>query len=43
MLDRVANGEHITITKHGVPVGLLRPPDSPQKRSVEEAIVELRD
>ena len=32
LLERVAKGEHITITKHGIPVAVLQPFD-PKKMS----------
>jgi len=40
LLDEVARGEVITITRHGVPVAELRPPGAP-KRPVAEVIEEL--
>lgn len=40
LLDEVANGESITITKHGVPVARLIPPEEKQ-RDVREVIAEL--
>ena len=43
LLDRVAKGEHITITRHGVPVARLIP--APRETTPEErrkAIDELR-
>lgn len=40
LLDEVANGESITITKHGVPVARLVPPEV-QQRDVREVIAEL--
>jgi prevent-host-death family protein len=42
LLDRVARGERVTITRHGVPVAMLVPIASAQKRPVDEAIAELR-
>ena len=43
LLVRVARGERITITKHGVPVALLVPPVEPAgSKSRAEAIEELR-
>ena len=32
LLERVIQGEHITITKHGVPVAVLQPPETKRKR-----------
>lgn len=40
LLDDVANGESITITKHGVPVARLVPPEV-QQRDVREVIAEM--
>jgi prevent-host-death family protein len=42
LLERVINGERITITKHGVPVAILQPPDSRQKPDTQKVIDELR-
>jgi prevent-host-death family protein len=42
LLDEVAAGESITITKHGVPVALLVPPASTGPVSVLEAVDGLR-
>ena len=42
LLDRVMRGEHITITKHGVPVAVLSPPESSKKRNPGAAITALR-
>ena len=38
LLERVAKGERITITKHGVPVATLQPADSAKKKPVREII-----
>jgi prevent-host-death family protein len=43
LLERVARGERITITKHGVSVAVLQPPSSPRKGSPKQAIVDLRN
>lgn len=43
LLDEVAGGEKITITKHGVPVAVLVPPPARRRRSVEEVIEELKE
>lgn len=40
LLDDVANGETITITKHGVPVARLVPPEE-RRSDVGEVIAEL--
>ncbi len=42
LLDDVANGETITITKHGVPVAELRPLKTSQRRDVAEVIDEMK-
>ncbi|MBW2035715.1 MAG: type II toxin-antitoxin system prevent-host-death family antitoxin [Deltaproteobacteria bacterium] len=42
LLERVLKGERITITKHGVPVALLQPPDPEAKVDTKSVIVELR-
>lgn len=38
LLDRVAQGEQITITRHGVPVALLTPVSDARKPDVRETI-----
>jgi prevent-host-death family protein len=43
LLDEVARGETITITKHGVPVAKLVPPDEAVRRDVGEVIKALRE
>lgn len=42
LLDEVANGETITITKHGVPVAVLAPASTRSTLSVPQAIGALR-
>ena len=42
LLDEVAAGDSITITKHGVPVAVLVPARPRTGPTVAEAIVELR-
>jgi prevent-host-death family protein len=42
LLERVLKGERITITKHGVPVAVLQPPDPEKKVDTRAVIVELR-
>jgi prevent-host-death family protein len=42
LLERVENGERITITKHGRPVAILAPPESRRTRPVAEVIAEIR-
>ena len=41
LLNRVAQGEHITITKHGVPVAMLVPVSSRSMPERQAAIREL--
>ncbi len=42
LLDRVAKGERITITRHGVPVAVLQPLESLRKADPKSVIAELR-
>ena len=42
LLERVAQGEKITITKHGVPVAMLQPPEPSRQRPTREVIEEMR-
>jgi len=42
LLELVAKGERITITKHGVPVAVLQPADSSKSKPVREIIDELK-
>lgn len=42
LLERVAKGEKITITKHGVPVATLQPADSSKKTPVCDIIEQLK-
>ena len=42
LLDEVAGGETITITKHGVPVALLVPPGRHGAPAVRDAVAGLR-
>ena len=41
LLNRVARGERITITRHGVPVAVIVPPDGRTERPVGDVIAEL--
>ena len=43
LLERVIKGERITITKHGVPVAVLQPPESLRKVEPKQVIAELRN
>ncbi|MBW2096928.1 MAG: type II toxin-antitoxin system prevent-host-death family antitoxin [Deltaproteobacteria bacterium] len=42
LLKRVLKGERITITKHGVPVAVLQPPDLENRMDTRSVIVELK-
>lgn len=42
LLERVQAGEHITITKRGVPVAVLVPPSSQEGKDRQQVIEELR-
>jgi prevent-host-death family protein len=42
LLNRVAQGERITITRHGVPVAVLVPPAPERQQPVDEVIAEIR-
>ncbi len=43
LLERVAEGQRITITKHGVPVAVLEPYDSEKNVDVRAVIQSLRE
>ena len=40
LLDRVAKGERITITRHGIPAAMLVPVQAPAVKLTHEQIVE---
>jgi prevent-host-death family protein len=42
LLARVKKGERITITKHGVPVAVLQPPDTHKGMDAGSVIAEIR-
>lgn len=42
LLERVTKGEHITISKHGIPIAVLRPYDLRKSSNLKSVIVELR-
>lgn len=42
LLERVMKGERITITKHGVPVAVLQPPDPGMSKDLKSVISEIR-
>lgn len=42
LLARVARGERITITKHGVPVAVLQPPAPAPRHDVRQVIRDVR-
>lgn len=41
LLHRVARGESITITRHGIPVAMIVPPETLRGRPVREVVAEL--
>jgi prevent-host-death family protein len=43
LLERVAQGEEVVITKHDKPVARLVPEGRPTRDSVREAVARLRD
>ena len=43
VLERVAKGEEIAITRHGTPIAKLVPVNGHPKVSVDDAIAELRE
>ncbi len=43
LLSRVAKGERITITRHGVPVAILAPVGSRDRKLPSELIEEIRE
>ncbi len=43
LLERVAKGETITITKHGVPVAMLVPAPEARRKSIREVIDALKE
>ncbi len=43
LLERVRNGEHITITKRGVPVAVLMPAQSQPRKERKQVIAELKE
>lgn len=43
LLERVLKGERITITKHGVPVAVLQPPDTTKMVDTKLVIAKLRE
>ena len=42
LLERVINGEQITITKHGVPVAVIQSPVSIRRDPLDKVIAEIR-
>ncbi|HET6467617.1 MAG TPA: type II toxin-antitoxin system prevent-host-death family antitoxin [Geminicoccaceae bacterium] len=43
LLQRAANGERITITRHGVPVAELGPTAAARQREIEAAVERIRE
>jgi prevent-host-death family protein len=42
LIEQVARGRQVTITRHGVPVAVLAPAERPRQRAVAEVIAELK-
>ena len=42
LLERVMKGERITITRHGVPVAVLQPPETQRFVDIKMVISDLR-
>jgi prevent-host-death family protein len=42
LLERVGEGEWITITKHGQPVAVLKPVADREQRALSEVVADLR-
>jgi prevent-host-death family protein len=42
LLKRVKKGEHITITRHGVPVAVLQPPDASRCVETKKVVADIR-
>lgn len=42
LLDKVAEGERVTITRHGVPVAVLGPAREHARREMTEVIAEIK-
>ncbi len=42
LLDRVADGERITITRYGVPVAILVPAPTKQRCAADDVIAEIK-
>lgn len=42
LLERVMKGERITITRHGVPVAVLQPPETQKSVDIKMVISDLR-
>jgi prevent-host-death family protein len=43
LVDRVGRGEEITITKRGIPVARLVPPEGRRRRDPKEAAARIRE
>ena len=43
LLDKVEQGERVTITRHGMPVAVMEPANRRKKMSVNEAIDRLKE
>jgi prevent-host-death family protein len=43
LLRRAQRGESITITRHGVPVAKIGPPDETPRRDIDEVITAMKE
>ena len=43
LLDKVAKGERVTITRHGVPVAVLGPAREHSRREMTQVIAEIKE
>jgi prevent-host-death family protein len=43
LLERVAGGEHVTITRHGMPVARLVPVTAPDRERIRQTIRQLKE
>lgn len=43
LLNKVATGERVTITRRGVPVAVLKPVEQPAKHDIGRVIDEIRE
>lgn len=43
LVDRASKGQRITITRRGVPVAMICPPESSSRESIDEVIARFRE